>query len=114
MTSFLVQLLGCMVSIKLVYLSSWFVLLLASIAAGIHGCLDRCFLAAMSCCQMCLEYMVNHISPGSPQFQDYKAKGDASAYRDMFVRWKDVWASGGQYSVRFSSFPALFCKHGLL
>ncbi|WIA16714.1 hypothetical protein OEZ85_013369 [Tetradesmus obliquus] len=44
--------------------------------------------------QMCLEYMVNHISPGSPQFQDYKAHGDNSAYKDMFVRWKDVWASG--------------------
>jgi sucrose phosphorylase len=47
---------------------------------------------------MCLEYMVNHISPGSPQFQDYKAKGDASAYKDMFVRWKDIWAAGGQHS----------------
>lgn len=41
---------------------------------------------------------MNHISPGSPQFQDYKAHGDNSAYKDMFVRWKDVWASGGQHS----------------
>jgi sucrose phosphorylase len=48
---------------------------------------------------MCLDYMVNHISPGSPQFQDYKAKGDASAYKDMFVRWKDIWASGGRQNM---------------
>jgi hypothetical protein len=55
---------------------------------------------------MCLEYMVNHISPGSPQFQDYKAHGDASAYKDMFVRWKDVWASGGGHS-------RTLAKHGI-
>ncbi|WIA13184.1 hypothetical protein OEZ85_006776 [Tetradesmus obliquus] len=45
--------------------------------------------------QLCLEYMVNHISPGSPQFQDYLQHGEASRYASMFVKWRDIWPEGG-------------------
>jgi sucrose phosphorylase len=38
--------------------------------------------------------MVNHISPASPQFQDYLKNGDKSAYANMFVKWKDIWGEG--------------------
>lgn len=42
--------------------------------------------------------MVNHISPASPQFQDYLKHGEASPYSDMFVKWEDIWP-GGECSV---------------
>lgn len=44
--------------------------------------------------QVCLEYMVNHISPASPQFQDYLKHGEASRFSDMFVKWTDIWPKG--------------------
>eukprot|EP00879_Flechtneria_rotunda_P018528 GHRR01019441.1.p1 GENE.GHRR01019441.1~~GHRR01019441.1.p1 ORF type:complete len:547 (+),score=136.02 GHRR01019441.1:914-2554(+) len=44
--------------------------------------------------QLCLEYMVNHISPQSHQYQDYVANGDNSQFRNMFVKWKDIWPKG--------------------
>jgi hypothetical protein len=44
--------------------------------------------------QLCLEFVSNHISPASPQFKDFVEHGEASRYKDMFVRWEDVWPGG--------------------
>ncbi|KAK9815406.1 hypothetical protein WJX72_003171 [[Myrmecia] bisecta] len=40
---------------------------------------------------LCMEFMLNHISPKSKQFQDYLEKGDESEYADMFVDWTKFW-----------------------
>eukprot|EP00878_Enallax_costatus_P004272 GHUV01004502.1.p1 GENE.GHUV01004502.1~~GHUV01004502.1.p1 ORF type:complete len:701 (+),score=187.09 GHUV01004502.1:79-2181(+) len=37
--------------------------------------------------------MVNHISPASPQFQDFIEQGDESEYAEMFVKWKEIWGT---------------------
>jgi hypothetical protein len=39
--------------------------------------------------------MPNHISPESEQFKDFVKNGEASRYKDMFVRWEDIWPEGG-------------------
>jgi sucrose phosphorylase len=44
--------------------------------------------------KLMLEFMVNHISPESHQFQDYLEHGDKSQYADMFVEWEDIWPEG--------------------
>lgn len=41
-----------------------------------------------------LDFMINHISQKSPYFQDFLAKKDQSAYKDMFIRYKDFWPNG--------------------
>lgn len=40
------------------------------------------------------DFMVNHISTRSREFQDYLEKGDASEYADMFIRWDRFWPQG--------------------
>lgn len=40
------------------------------------------------------DFMVNHISAHSPYFEDFLKNKDASAYRDMFIRYKDFWPGG--------------------
>ena len=40
------------------------------------------------------DYMINHISVKSPEYQDFLAKKDASRYRDFFIRFKDFWKNG--------------------
>ena len=52
------------------------------------------FCACRLSSQLCLEYMVNHISPASPQFQDYLQHGEASRFSSMFVKWRDIWPTG--------------------
>jgi hypothetical protein len=37
---------------------------------------------------------VNHISPASPQFQDYIQHGADSRFDSMFVKWRDIWPEG--------------------
>lgn len=44
--------------------------------------------------QLCLEFVSNHISPASPQFKDFVEHGEASRYKNMFVRWEDIWPGG--------------------
>lgn len=44
--------------------------------------------------QLCLEYMVNHVSPESEQYQEYIANGDNAKHAEMFVRWDRVWPDG--------------------
>lgn len=41
-----------------------------------------------------LDFMINHISAQSPQYQDFLQNKDASPYRDMFIRYKDFWPGG--------------------
>ena len=43
---------------------------------------------------LCLEFMVNHISPASDYFQDFLEKGDKSSAADMFVDWDKFWGPG--------------------
>lgn len=40
------------------------------------------------------DYMINHISAKSPYYQDFLEKKDASAWRDLFLRYKDFWENG--------------------
>lgn len=41
-----------------------------------------------------LDFMINHISAQSPQYQDFLENRDASPYRDMFIRYRDFWPNG--------------------
>lgn len=43
---------------------------------------------------MCLEFMVNHLSPKSVQFQDFLEHGDASPFAEMFIDWHKFWPNG--------------------
>ena len=40
------------------------------------------------------DFMINHISAQSAFYQDFLAQKDGSAYRDMFIRFKDFWPGG--------------------
>lgn len=40
------------------------------------------------------DFMINHISAQSSFYQDFLTNKDASAYRDMFIRYKDFWPNG--------------------
>ena len=41
-----------------------------------------------------VDFMINHISRQSPQFQDFLRSKDSSPYREMFIRYKDFWPGG--------------------
>lgn len=43
-----------------------------------------------------LDFVLNHASVQSPQFQDLLQKGDASDYRDFFIDWNAFWAGYGE------------------
>ena len=43
-----------------------------------------------------LDFILNHLSVQSPQFQDMIEKGDQSAYRDFFINWNAFWEGKGQ------------------
>lgn len=40
------------------------------------------------------DLIVNHVSSSSPQFLDYSEKGDASAYKDMFLTMASIFPKG--------------------
>jgi sucrose phosphorylase len=40
------------------------------------------------------DFMINHLSSQSYQFQDFLARKDDSPYADMFIRYKDFWPNG--------------------
>jgi len=44
--------------------------------------------------ELMLEYMVNHISPSSDEFQDFLKKGDECETADMWIDWKKFWPKG--------------------
>ena len=43
-----------------------------------------------------LDFVLNHLSVLSPQFQDLLRRGDASPYRDFFIDWNRFWAGHGE------------------
>ena len=42
-----------------------------------------------------LDFILNHASVLSPQFQDIVAHGEQSRYRDFFIDWNQFWAGHG-------------------
>jgi sucrose phosphorylase len=42
------------------------------------------------------DLVLNHLSVGSPQFQDMLAYGDDSEYKNFFIDWNDFWLSDGE------------------
>lgn len=42
-----------------------------------------------------LDFILNHLSVQSPQFQDLVEKGDASTYKDFFIDWNKFWEGCG-------------------
>lgn len=42
-----------------------------------------------------LDFLLNHLSMRSPQFQDLLRRGDDSPYRDFFLDWNRFWAGHG-------------------
>ncbi|MBF0445900.1 MAG: glycosidase, partial [Magnetococcales bacterium] len=44
------------------------------------------------------DMVINHLSVGSPQFQDLLTNGDESPYKDFFVDWNEFWADKGDMS----------------
>ena len=42
-----------------------------------------------------LDFVLNHASVQSPQFQDMIARGDDSPYRDFFIDWNAFWKDQG-------------------
>ena len=42
-----------------------------------------------------LDFILNHASVLSPQFQDIIANGEQSRYRDFFIDWNQFWAGHG-------------------
>jgi sucrose phosphorylase len=43
-----------------------------------------------------LDLVMNHLSVGSPQFQDLLKFGDDSRYKDFFIDWNEFWRSHGE------------------
>ena len=43
-----------------------------------------------------LDFVLNHASVQSPQFQDMIARGDESPYRDFFIDWNAFWQDKGK------------------
>jgi len=43
-----------------------------------------------------LDFVLNHASVQSPQFQDMIAQGDDSPYRDFFIDWNAFWQGKGE------------------
>ena len=42
-----------------------------------------------------LDFVLNHASVLSPQFQDILKNGTASRYRDFFINWNEFWQGSG-------------------
>ncbi len=43
---------------------------------------------------LAIDFMVNHISQRSPEFQDFLAKGRASRFADLFMTLDKIWPAG--------------------
>ena len=42
------------------------------------------------------DLVLNHLSVGSPQFQDMLTHGDESEYKDFFIDWNEFWRQHGE------------------
>ena len=40
------------------------------------------------------DFMLNHVSIRCGEFKDYMKYGEASPYKDMFIRWNEFWPNG--------------------
>ena len=47
-----------------------------------------------------LDFVLNHLSVLSPQFQDLLSRGDQSRYRDFFIDWNRFWEGKGESDSR--------------
>jgi sucrose phosphorylase len=43
-----------------------------------------------------VDLVLNHLSVGSPQFQDMLLHGDESEFKDFFIDWNEFWAGNGE------------------
>ena len=46
--------------------------------------------------ELMFDLVLNHLSVGSPQFQDLLKNGDQSPYKDFFINWNDFWQGEGE------------------
>ncbi|MDO4292520.1 MAG: sucrose phosphorylase [Eubacteriales bacterium] len=44
--------------------------------------------------ELMYDFMINHLSRRSPQFEDFVKRHDQSPYKDMFIRFRDFWPGG--------------------
>lgn len=44
--------------------------------------------------ELMYDFMINHISRRSREFEDFVEKHEASLYKDMFIRFQDFWPQG--------------------
>ncbi|HUX21977.1 MAG TPA: sucrose phosphorylase, partial [Spirochaetia bacterium] len=44
--------------------------------------------------ELTVDFMINHLSRRSPQFEDFLRRKDRSPYAKMFIRYKDFWPNG--------------------
>lgn len=44
------------------------------------------------------DLVLNHLSVGSPQFQDLLKNGDKSKYKNFFINWNEFWHTHGEMS----------------
>ena len=51
------------------------------------------------------DLVLNHLSVGSPQFQDLLQHGDDSQYKDFFINWNDFWQGEGELDERGQIIP---------
>ena len=42
------------------------------------------------------DLVLNHLSVGSPQFQNLLEDGDSSPFKDFFIDWNEFWAGEGE------------------
>ncbi|NNF53976.1 MAG: glycosidase [Acidimicrobiales bacterium] len=52
------------------------------------------------------DLVLNHLSVGSPQFQDVLERGDNSDYKDFFIDWNEFWEGNGEPSADGVVVPA--------
>ncbi len=52
-----------------------------------------------------LDFVLNHLSVQSPQFQDLLQKGDQSEFRDFFIDWNAFWEGKGEPDERGCIIP---------
>ncbi|MCD8069408.1 MAG: glycosidase, partial [Lachnospiraceae bacterium] len=52
-----------------------------------------------------LDFILNHASVNSPQFQDLLRNGEDSEYRDFFIDWNQFWEGCGEMTPEGYFFP---------
>lgn len=59
------------------------------------------------------DLVLNHLSVGSPQFQNMLQFGDDSPYKDFFINWNDFWGSHGEMGAEGYMVPRQECLQNL-